>query len=261
MTQLSGVRQATGPAKHVEGQVTFRREISDELWVIRVATETPLSYMPGQYATLAVPGADGKLIERPYSMSSSPTDGELEFFLERVSEGELTPRLYDVGVGDTMLVRPRTKGLFLKGAAAYASTRLLVGTVTGVAPFVSLVRYLSSHTERDELSFSPTLLLQGASEVVELGYEDELTKASATLDWLTFVPTISRPWSSPEWTGEMGRVEDVVRKWADPMSHEDTEANVFLCGHPQMVVNVRTMMKRSGCEDSLVHEEQYWRED
>jgi ferredoxin-NADP reductase len=64
--------------KYVRGTVTSRRELSAELWVIRLRPESKVTFNPGQYATLGVPVA-GKTIERPYSIASSPYEDELEF--------------------------------------------------------------------------------------------------------------------------------------------------------------------------------------
>jgi len=51
------------------------------------------NFLPGQYATLGVEDG-GKRIERPYSIASSPSEDEVEFFFELVPEGALTPQLH-----------------------------------------------------------------------------------------------------------------------------------------------------------------------
>ena len=38
--------------------------------------------------------------------------------------------------------------------------------------------------------------------------------------WLQYVATVSRPWENPGWSGEVGRVEDVLRKHADMRGHD-----------------------------------------
>ena len=59
--------------------------------------ERPVGFKPGQYATLAVVHADD-LIQRAYSIVSSPHEPTLEFFIELVEHGELTPRMITVGL-------------------------------------------------------------------------------------------------------------------------------------------------------------------
>ena len=98
--------------KFLTATITSRREISADLWAIRVDTGAPFPFAAGQYATLGVAGSDG-LVERAYSIASSPYEPELEFFIELVPAGALTPLLYRLNVGDTLSVRKAPKGRFL----------------------------------------------------------------------------------------------------------------------------------------------------
>ncbi len=67
-------------SKYVKGIVTSRRELSAELWVIRLRPESKVTFNPGQYATLGLPaGENQKMIERPYSIASSPYDESSSF--------------------------------------------------------------------------------------------------------------------------------------------------------------------------------------
>ena len=90
--------------KHVRGFVTERRDLTHDLWIVRLRTDGPIAYEAGQYLTLGLLEG-GKLVERPYSAASAPEEGELEFFIELVPGGKLTPHLYDVPVGGEVFVR------------------------------------------------------------------------------------------------------------------------------------------------------------
>src|SRR5712664_146000 len=158
--------------------ITKRTEISKDLWVIRVDPGGPFAFTAGQYATLGVSTAQG-LVERAYSIVPSPYEPELEFFFELVPDGDLTPLLYRRTAGDALTIRKRPKGRFLLDQTSGRTNHLLLCTVTGIAPFVSFAR---------------------------------------TVPWLTYVPTISRPWDEPDWRGERGRVDDVIRKYANRWS-------------------------------------------
>ncbi len=253
---------ATGP-KHVRAAISYRRDIGNELWVVRVRPEVPIPFVPGQYATLAVRDGD-RMIERPYSMVSAPHEEELEFFLERVDSGALTPQLYDVPEGGEVWIRPRAKGLFLRGLSGFDAPRMLVATVTGIAPFLSFIRHMGMLAAKGEDSVEdaqPLLVLHGASNSLDLVYQEEMEHWAATLPNLAYVPTVSRPWAEPSWTGEVGRVEDIARKYLDQAGLEHAAVEIFLCGNPQMVDKMRQLMVRAMVPDSHVKEEQYWRED
>jgi ferredoxin--NADP+ reductase len=239
-------------------RIVSRREAADGLWVMRIATDFELGYRPGQYCTLALP-VDGRLVERPYSICSSPEEDEIELFVERVPEGELTVPLYAQPVGAEMPIRRRCKGLFLREAPVAGQAHIFVATVTGIAPFLSCIRTLIRRQERGE--WSPegrVLLLHGASVSHEFAYLDEMKACIRDHDWFEYVPTISRPWVDPEWKGERGRVEDVVRKYADRLGLLPGTASAFICGNPQMIDNVKGALRRGGFDAAAVHEEQYW---
>jgi ferredoxin--NADP+ reductase len=243
--------------KYASATIVARRDLASDLWVIRVKPEIDLSFRPGQYVTIGLPH-NGRMIERPYSICSSPDEGELELFIERVPDGELSHPLYELGVGGEMVLRRRTKGLVLKDAPCVDQPHLLVSTVTGIAPFVSLLRSLAGRARAGEWSPEPVIALQGASRSEELGYEDELTALDAEFPWFTYVPTVSRPWEDEAWTGEVGRVEDVLRKYADSAGMTAGHGAVFLCGHPGMIAGSRAIMRRRGFDDKAIREEQYW---
>jgi len=243
--------------KYASATITQRRDFAHDLWVIRIRPDIELQFRPGQYVTIGLP-RNGRVIERPYSICSAPSEEEVELFIERVPEGELSDPLYALGVGAEMVVRKRTKGLFLRDAPVADQPHLMVATVTGIAPFVSLLRTLVARQKNGEWTPAPIAALQGASRSEELGYYDELRRLDADAEWFTYIPTVSRPWEDPEWTGETGRVEDVLRKHADRLDVRPGSGAVFLCGHPGMIANARGIMRRRGMDDKEIREEQYW---
>ncbi len=245
------------PQKFAPATIVSRRDLAPDLWVIRLRPETELAFRPGQYVTIGLPH-NGRVIERPYSICSSPAEQEIELFIERVPEGELSNPLYDLGVGADLVVRKRTKGLFLKDAPVEAQPHLFVATVTGIAPFVSLLRTLAVKAREREWTPAPVLALQGAAKSSELGYAEELQMLAEEFEWFRYVPTVSRPWEDPDWTGELGRVDDVLRKYADELGARSGHGAVFLCGHPGMIANCRAIMRRAGLSDKEIREEQYW---
>ena len=247
--------------KYVTATVVTRREISPELWVVRIRPDDKIPFTAGQYVTIGLPagGAEGgKMIERPYSVASSPLDHELEFFLELVRQGQLTPQLYDVGVGGRVYMRRSAKGRFVLDTTSGHPNHFLVGTVTGVAPYVAMTRELASRAERGETIPCRLAILQGASVSAELGYCDELSQFAQRHSWFRYVPTISRIWLEPDWKGEVGRCEDVARKHLDALGFTARDTTAYACGNPDMIENVKGVLKRAGFLKEAVKEEVYW---
>src|SRR5579864_7897702 len=98
-------------AKFFRATVIKRVDFSPDLWMFRVRSGGEFTFVPGQYATLGVEN-NGKRVERPYSIASSPAEDEVEFFFELVPEGAITPLLHKLQPGDSLLMRKVPKGKF-----------------------------------------------------------------------------------------------------------------------------------------------------
>jgi ferredoxin--NADP+ reductase len=244
--------------KFYRAKILKRWDVAPDLWMIRVDAGGAFTFKPGQYATLGVQ-TEVKRIERAYSIVSSPIEKELEFFFELVPQGELTPKLYKLQVGDEVLMRKSAKGLFTIDQKSGRTNHFLVCTVTGVAPFVSYVRTLYRNWKEGTFKGEHKLfLLNGASRSWELGYYEELHAFAEQVPWLKYTATISRPWDDANWKGEMGRVDDVLRKYSDLWGLDGTNSVAYLCGHPDMIENGKSMLKRIGFTKEHLKEEVYW---
>jgi ferredoxin/flavodoxin---NADP+ reductase len=240
-------------------RITLRTDLAADLWKIRVRFEGEFSFVPGQYATLGVE-REGKRVERHYSIVSSPAEDEIEFFFELVPEGALTPLLHQLQPGDKLLMRKVPKGKFSLEMHNGRTNHLLISTVTGVAPFVSYVRWLSKEWKEGRFDGAHKLyLLNGASRPWEFGYLDELAQFGKDLPWFKYVPTVSRPWDHKDWPGEIGRADDILRKYADHWELDASNTIAYLCGHPEMIEHSKAILKRRGfTEKGSVKEEVYW---
>src|SRR5467141_1404823 len=212
---MSEIRLAAAGDKHYEATILERRELSEDLWLVKVDPGGPFQFKAGQYATLGV-DVEGKRVERAYSIVSSPYEDGLEFFVELVPQGALTPHLYKLHPGDKLFCRKIAKGRFTLDLRSGRTNHLLLSTVTGIAPFVSYVRTLYNDWKAGDSPMPGNhklFCIQGGSRSWEFGYREELERVAAEVPWLKFVATISRPWEDAAWTGETGRVEDLMRKY------------------------------------------------
>jgi ferredoxin/flavodoxin---NADP+ reductase len=248
------------PDKHYQARILERRDLSADLWIIRIDPGGPFKYLAGQYATLGLE-KNGKRFERAYSIVSSPYEETLEFFIELVSHGEFTPSFYKLKEGDTLLCRKIAKGRFTLDLRSGRTQHLLVSTVTGIAPFVSYVRTLYRDWKNGGTPMPGNhklFCLQGGSRSWEFGYREELERYAAEAPWFKYVPTVSRPWEVPDWKGEKGRVDDLLRKYTDAWGLRPEETTAYLCGNPTMIENSRGILKRAGWKKDAVFEEVYF---
>lgn len=245
--------------KYFPAEILERRDFSPDLWSVRMKAGGEFKFSPGQYATFGVE-EDSKIIERPYSIVSSPYEDALEFFFELVPEGELTPRLHCLQPGATVWMRKVAKGRFTLDTKSGHQKHFLVATVTGLAPYCSMVRTLLRDWK--EGKFPPgfqLIALQGASRSWEFGYREEFESyAREASSWLTYIPTVSRPWEDKDWKGEVGRVEDLLRKYSDQFGLTPDDTTAYFCGHPEMIEKAKGILQRKGFPKESMREEQYW---
>ena len=120
-----------------------KREAADNLFILKFASDlvVPLqreggkwNFQAGQLVTIGLPDAEKpeKSVERAYSVASSPYEERIEFYVERVPGGALTPRLCALEAGQTVSCR-KPAGRFTLDASI--TRHLQIATVTGLAPF------------------------------------------------------------------------------------------------------------------------------
>lgn len=250
------------PTDHSEKYMTVpiirRQDYSPTLWSVWMKPPQELGFKAGQYVAFGVENHE-KVLERAFSIVSSPYEPELEFFIEKVPAGALSPQLYELQVGDCVFMRKKAKGIFNIDVKSGHPQHFLVSTVTGIAPYISMVRTILRDLNEGRLAEPFRLVvLQGVSRSEEFGYDRELQSVAAERSWLTYIPTISRPWEDPEWKGERGRVDDLIRKYADNLGLTPQTTTAYLCGNAGMIVNARDILRRAGFDQGSIKEETYW---
>ena len=240
------------PVKLAESKVLERRDITSDLWLMWIEKPPGYTFKPGQYCTI---GREG--VERAYSIVSAPHEEFLELFFELVPppDGVLTPKLWELSVGDAVTIRPRAKGIFTFKPAL--KNQLFVATVTGVVPYISIIRDYF-HDNREGHHFH---VLQGASYHDEFVYDVELAAlARERPDLVTYVPTVSRPTEvrNSGWPGERGRVNEIVERYVEKLELTPDDTIVYACGHPEMIEDVKARFVPRGFK---VEEERFWKAD
>jgi ferredoxin--NADP+ reductase len=248
------------PEKHLNARIVDRQDVADDLFILRLEASGQFTYLAGQYATIGVE-LDGKRLERAYSLCSSPYQDALEFFVERVPGGELSPLLHAMDKGAPLLLRRFAKGRFTLDLKSGRRKHLLLATVTGVAPFVSYLRTVHADWKKGGSPMPGDhrfYCVHGASRAHEFGYRSELVGYAAGAPWFKYVPTVSRPWEHPDWIGERGRVDDVIRKYCEVWDLSPADTTAYLCGHPNMVENGRGILLRAGWDKTALQDEVYF---
>ena len=218
--------------KMLKGKIIRRKDLTKDLWKIWIKPEEAISFEAGQYCTIGVNG-----LERPYSIVSAPGEELIELFIELIPspQGQLTPVMYELFEGSEVTIRKKTKGLFK--LQEKFTNHIMVSTVTGVAPFVSMLR----DGKILKNSNYKTWILEGASYIDEFGYDQEIQKFSDSNENIKFTPTCSRPSEirNKNWNGSNGRVNEILKSVINNIPNINKENTIiYACGHPKMVSDV-----------------------
>jgi ferredoxin--NADP+ reductase len=255
--QLPDTRTIEPTAEKYNATLVKREDDNDSLARFWVRTDGPMpDFEPGQYMTIGV-YADDKLYQRPYSVASAPRDtGEqgFEFYVRLVPVLRFTSLLWRLPVGHQMrMIGP--KGRFMLEPDD-ERTHLFVSTGTGIAPFISMIRETRAQGRPRK-----TVVVNGVSYADELGYRDELEAFEEYGGYpLAYVPTVSRP-ADPRnagWTGRTGRVEGVIRDVCRDLKLRPEKTVVYICGNPEMILNVESVLMDAGFPEFHVKKELYW---
>jgi len=85
-----------------------------------------------------------------------------------------------------------------------------------------------------------------------------MEKIAAEVPWFEYITTISRPWEDTQWSGQTGRVDDLVRMQVKEWGLKPAETTGYLCGHPDMVESCRGILQRAGWQRGSMFEEVYF---
>ncbi len=262
--------------------VTARNEINHGLLILRVKPDVPVSgFTPGQYTVLGLPGsaarvanaepedeppAPDKVVKRAYSIASSSSQGEfLEFYVALVHTGLLTPRLFALEEGDRLFVGKKIVGMFTLKDVQPEHDIVFVGTGTGLAPYISMLRsqYRFDAGHR-------TIVIHGAKVSWDLGYSRDLAALAALYEHFHYLPIIDDTQRDPDWPGKTGFVFEYFDDGTVPrlLGHDLTPdtTSVFLCGNPLMIEGMEKMLLERGFtvhsrkEPGTIFREKFWKE-
>ncbi|HTX48560.1 MAG TPA: ferredoxin--NADP reductase [Caulobacteraceae bacterium] len=234
--------------------VTYVEHWTDELFTLRTTRDPGLRFASGQFVMLGLL-VDGKPLLRAYSVVSAYYADELEFYSIKVQNGPLTSRLQHVKVGDQVLIGRKSTGTLILDGLRPGKNLYLLGTGTGLAPFLSLARdpetyeryekVVITHTVRHTADLSYRRLLEH-----DLPNDPDLGEIVAPK--LIYYPSVTRdPFK------HQGRITDLIQSGQlfkdiglPPFDRE--RDRVMLCGGPSVLADLKQLLLDRGYEEGSV---------
>jgi ferredoxin/flavodoxin---NADP+ reductase len=235
-------------------RVTWLRHWTDSLFSLTTTRDPGLRFASGQFVMLGLEVA-GKPLLRAYSIVSATWADDLEFYSIKVADGPLTSRLRDIAVGDEILIGKKPTGTLVLDGLRPGRNLYLLGTGTGLAPFLSLVRDPDTYERFDKVIVTHTV-----RQVADLNYHQLLSHdlphhpdlGDLAGPKLIYYPTVTR---EPFVT--QGRITDLIasgRLFSDiglpPL--DPARDRLMLCGGPSVLADLKALRLARGYEEGSV---------
>ena len=236
----------TQETKYHEVKVLEVHHTTPTLFRIRTTKPRDYSYKPGEFTMIGLPNT----VKRAYSFTSAPWEQHLEFYSIKAPNGELTEKLKYVLPGETMHIGKKSMGTLILDNFAPGGERIwLLGTGTGIAPFMSIIRssHLSPQYERK------TYVLWSVRRSEDLrAYKEELLRKTS----IHFIPIVTQ---EPTYTGYTSRMQVYLK---DTVEHETTmlpkldpeKDRVMLCGSMEFNEDMRELLEGKGFTEGSTRE-------
>ncbi|MBQ1765439.1 MAG: ferredoxin--NADP reductase [Aquincola sp.] len=218
---------------------------TDRLFTFTTTRDAGLRFSNGHFTMIGL-RVNGKPLLRAYSIVSPNYEEHLEFLSIKVPDGPLTSRLQHIQVGDTVIVGKKPTGTLLIDYLLPGKRLYLVGTGTGLAPFMSIIRDPATYEK-----FEQVVLIHGVRQKDELAYHDLVTDHLPKHEFLgemisqqlLYYPTVTR-----ESYKNMGRVTDLMvsgKLFQDlgVPNINPAEDRVMICGSPAMLRDLKHLLE------------------
>ncbi len=232
-------------ALHTERVLTVHHW-TDRLFSFTTTRDPALRFSNGHFTMIGL-RVDNKPLLRAYSVVSANYEEHLEFLSIKVEDGPLTSRLQHIRVGDEIIVGRKPTGTLLIDYTLPGKRLYLVGTGTGLAPFMSIIRDPATYEK-----FEQVILVHGVRLVSELAYHDYITQdlprheflGEMVSEQLKYYPTVTR-----EPFRHQGRVTDLITSnkltgdlGLPPL--DPAEDRVMLCGSPMLLTDMKIILEQ-----------------
>ena len=221
---------------------------TDTLFSFKTTRDPTFRFRNGEFTMIGIKVGEKPLL-RAYSLVSANYEETLEFFSIKVQNGPLTSRLQHLKVGDPIIVSRKATGTLVLDNLRAGRNLYLVGTGTGLAPFMSIIKDPDTYERYEHV-----VLLHGCRQVNELAYGETITETlpgdeyvgESVAQKLIYYPTVTR-----EPFRNRGRVSDLItsgKLFEDTClpSLDPSLDRVMLCGSPHMLADLRTVLDQGG---------------
>lgn len=225
-----------------EGAIAAVAPLSDSTIGFSIDLDEPsaLSFLPGQYVNVEIPGSG---MTRAYSFSSAPGAERAAFVVRNVPDGRMSSYLTrDARSGQRMAFSGPFGSFYLRPVTRPV---LFLAGGTGIAPFLSMLDVLGASG-----STQPVRMVYGVTHDIDLVATEKLDAAGAKIDGFEYRTCVADAASEHARKGYVTAHVDAA--WLN-----GGDVDIYLCGPVAMVEAVRTWLQASGIEPAGFYYEKF----
>ena len=224
---------------------------SDRLLFLSVEKPLCLKFTPGQFVRIGLAlrspvQSDEDILARPYSVASAPEANQLDFYIARVTEGELSGQFFDLTVGDTIYVDDEAYGLMNPQRLQPHGHLVCMGTGTGVSAFLSILK------SNPWVRFEKVTVIHCARYAADLTVTHRFQEAAMDLQQehnFQFIRLTTRETDENSQGELQGRLTETIQngklqEFGIELNPE--KSRIILCGNPDFVSSMKKLLKMKG---------------
>ncbi len=226
---------------------------TDAYFSFSTTRDSGFRFENGQFVMIGLENEGARPLLRAYSIASANWEERLHFFSIKVQDGPLTSRLQHLKPGDKLVVGKKPTGTLLISDLHPGRHLYLLGTGTGLAPWLSIVKDPETY-ER----FEKVIVCHGVRFEQDLAYRDYFEKelfedeilGELVRDKLLYYPAVTR-----EPFRNHGRLTTLMETGEMPQTlglppFDPANDRFMICGSPQMLADLRDVLDTRGFEVS-----------
>jgi ferredoxin-NADP reductase len=224
--------------------------VAEDVKSLTFSLQNWIPHKSGQHYDIRLTSEDGYVAERSYSIASAPEKlGVIEFGIQLLQDGEVSPYLFSLQPGEQVEVRGPIGGYF-NWEHTDPKPLVLIAGGSGAVPLMSMLLHYQNHGKQQQVVF-----IISAKSYGHMLYKDELAKIAGQETSVKIVYTLTR--EVPDgWSGHTGRIDKILlQQYLSQYIHQPV--NIYLCGATSFVEDIGNLLLGIGFEPEVIKTERF----
>lgn len=221
------------------------QKLTGTIKLLTFSSSIKTPHIPGQYCSIKITDQDGFDSARDYSLTCKPnTFGKLEFAVQLIENGAVSPALHKLRKGDEVLIKGPLGTHFVLDQIK-KNPLILIGAGSGIAPYISMLETLAHESSQRDVYFLASFRTKD-----EIPFFKQLTQIEKKLKSSKFFYTLTRE-QPTNWKGHFGRIDQLFLDNSLKNVSLD-ESDIYICGLANFVEDMKGILVQQGAKEESI---------